>query len=215
MTAFQQIFVPEAFVASNPAVAQWLLDEAKKSDFAASLLQSVHKYGDLTPRQFAAAKNCIAKKAQATVAKAQAKIVNVEPIVAAFNKAKASGLKRPKLRFDGFEASLAGPTSKNPGAIYLKGNKKKVNHGPTVWGSTAPTSEEVYFGKVQDSKFIPSFACTSADKATIETALEDPLAAAVAYGKRYGSCSCCGRTLTDPVSVERGIGPICAERFGL
>ena len=27
-----------------------------------------------------------------------------------------------------------------------------------------------------------------------------------------GSCSRCGRALTDPASIERGLGPICAER---
>jgi hypothetical protein len=36
----------------------------------------------------------------------------------------------------------------------------------------------------------------------------------VAYGRATGSCSCCGRELTDPVSIEAGIGPICAGRFG-
>lgn len=42
----------------------------------------------------------------------------------------------------------------------------------------------------------------------------DPLNAAIAYGKRYGKCSVCARTLTDPESIDRGIGPVCAERFG-
>jgi Family of unknown function (DUF6011) len=27
-------------------------------------------------------------------------------------------------------------------------------------------------------------------------------------------CAVCNRELSDPVSVEAGIGPICAERFG-
>jgi len=27
-----------------------------------------------------------------------------------------------------------------------------------------------------------------------------------------GSCSKCGRALTDPASIERGLGPVCAER---
>lgn len=30
-----------------------------------------------------------------------------------------------------------------------------------------------------------------------------------------GSCCVCGRTLTDPESVERGIGPECAGKMGL
>lgn len=39
------------------------------------------------------------------------------------------------------------------------------------------------------------------------------LAAAKEFGKNHGFCMVCGRTLTDPVSVDAGIGPICAERF--
>jgi hypothetical protein len=29
-----------------------------------------------------------------------------------------------------------------------------------------------------------------------------------------GICSCCGKTLTTPVSVEMGIGPVCFQRYG-
>lgn len=32
-------------------------------------------------------------------------------------------------------------------------------------------------------------------------------------GKRTGTCSICNRALTDPLSVERGIGPICHQRL--
>jgi hypothetical protein len=42
----------------------------------------------------------------------------------------------------------------------------------------------------------------------------DPLNAAIAYGKRYGKCSVCARTLTDEASIARGIGPVCAANFG-
>jgi hypothetical protein len=42
----------------------------------------------------------------------------------------------------------------------------------------------------------------------------DPLAAAQKYGKLSGRCCSCGRDLTDPVSIENGIGPICQMRFG-
>lgn len=33
-------------------------------------------------------------------------------------------------------------------------------------------------------------------------------------GKAIGRCVVCGARLTDPASVERGIGPICAGRIG-
>lgn len=48
----------------------------------------------------------------------------------------------------------------------------------------------------------------------LEALLEDPSKAAVEYGHRTGSCCICGRTLTDPASIEAGIGPICASKFG-
>ena len=36
---------------------------------------------------------------------------------------------------------------------------------------------------------------------------------AQAFGHDHGFCMVCGRTLTDPVSVANGIGPICSQRF--
>lgn len=37
---------------------------------------------------------------------------------------------------------------------------------------------------------------------------------AAAFGHATGTCLVCARTLTDPESVARGIGPVCAARFG-
>jgi hypothetical protein len=34
-----------------------------------------------------------------------------------------------------------------------------------------------------------------------------------AFGKAFGVCGECGRTLTNPESIKRGIGPICAGKF--
>lgn len=47
--------------------------------------------------------------------------------------------------------------------------------------------------------------CEGAMRLTLEEACK--------FGKLYGRCMVCGRTLTNPESIERGIGPICAERF--
>ena len=44
----------------------------------------------------------------------------------------------------------------------------------------------------------------------------DPLAELarnVVTQAQYSSCCCCGRLLTDPVSVKTGIGPECGETF--
>jgi len=39
------------------------------------------------------------------------------------------------------------------------------------------------------------------------------LEAAKAFGKLYGVCCICARVLTNPVSIEAGIGPICGGRL--
>lgn len=51
-------------------------------------------------------------------------------------------------------------------------------------------------------------------KSILEAIAEDPKGAMVAYGRRTGVCGMCGRKLTDPASIEEGIGPICARRLG-
>lgn len=33
------------------------------------------------------------------------------------------------------------------------------------------------------------------------------------YGKMYGMCMACGRTLTDEDSIAAGIGPVCAGKM--
>lgn len=56
------------------------------------------------------------------------------------------------------------------------------------------------------------------DAAKIKEALDvieaDPVEALKAHGIATGSCGCCGRELTDPESIQRGIGPICWARGG-
>lgn len=44
-----------------------------------------------------------------------------------------------------------------------------------------------------------------ADRITMQQAQE--------FGARFGVCAICGRTLTDPESIDRGIGPRCASRL--
>jgi hypothetical protein len=43
---------------------------------------------------------------------------------------------------------------------------------------------------------------------------EDVQGAMETYGRELGHCGHCGRTLTNEVSRERGIGPVCAEKMG-
>lgn len=45
----------------------------------------------------------------------------------------------------------------------------------------------------------------------LEDANDNLLQLAKIYGHETGSCSICGRTLSDPLSKQMGIGPICAK----
>ena len=47
----------------------------------------------------------------------------------------------------------------------------------------------------------------------LEDAKENLLQLAKIYGHQTGNCSLCGRTLNDPLSVQMGIGPVCAKRL--
>jgi hypothetical protein len=55
---------------------------------------------------------------------------------------------------------------------------------------------------------------TSARREILATIATDPQAAMLRYGQELGHCGHCGRTLTNEVSRERGIGPVCAEKMG-
>lgn len=189
----------DAFAKANPAVWAWIESSAATFEFAAAMREAVVKFGDLTEKQMAACVKCVAaraaKAAERVAAVASAPAVETDNLMSAFDAAKATGLKRPKMRFEAFEASLAPANGKNAGAVYLKAG-------------------ETYLGKIAGGKLHTTRDCDDATRAAIVATMADPLAAAVAFGKRTGRCCCCGRELTDPVSVANGIGPICEESFG-
>lgn len=115
----------------------------------------------------------------------------------AFDRAASARLRRPVMWFEGFEASMASASGRNPGAIYAK----------------AHTGE--YLGKIQGGAFFASRDCTGEQSAMIAQAMDDPIAAALAYAKRSGRCCVCNATLTEGKSVAAGMGPVCRKRFAI
>lgn len=165
--------------------------------FAASLVGQYDAKGRLSEKQYDAAERMLAKVQANEARRAAPKVeVDVSRIETLLFTARMSRLKHPKFRAEGLTFSLAGPSSKNAGAVYVK-------HG------------EEYVGKVMDGKFWPVSATPAGTAEAIVRVAQDPRGAAVAYGRMTGNCACCGRELTDPKSVELGIGPICVARFGL
>jgi hypothetical protein len=188
-----------SFAEANVAEAAWIEANAESFEFARSLFVSVAKYGSLTDGQRAAVQRCIDKQvarvADRVQREASAVVVDIARINTALESAKANQINNPKLRLGDFTFSLAKVTSVNAGAVYVK-------------------EGELYLGKVVAGKFTRSRDCSAEQEAAIIAACADPEAAAVAYGKRTGVCSCCGRQLTNGESIDRGIGPICATKFG-
>ena len=190
----------QAWAAANPAAYEWLSNT--RGDFAASLSQALTKYGSLTEKQLAAVLKCAAadldRKAAAEQRAAAAPELDISRIELTFQTAKDKGIKRPKLRLDTFTFSPAPDSGKNAGAIYVK----------------AKDEDGTYLGKIMQGRFLASRDCAADQQAAVIAAASDPAAAAIAYGRRFGACSICGRELTVGESIDRGIGPICADKFG-
>ena len=185
----------EAFDADYPGVGEFLAKAVtwnSPSDFICSLHASLVKYGRLTDNQAAAVKNTMAKIEANRAAKVAAAVeVDLSPIRAMFETAVANGYKRPIYRAADLVISRAPMTGKNPGALYVK------------------TVGDEYLGKLVGTTY------TGRPAPALAAIALDPKGEAIKYGQRTGTCSCCGRELTAEASIEAGIGPICAEKWGL
>jgi Family of unknown function (DUF6011) len=192
-----------AWVTDHPTEHAWMVSEAPRFEFAQSMLTALHQWGRLTDNQLATVQRLTAgaaeRKAAYAARKAQeaanAPTCEVAAIETAFNRAKDAGIKYPKLRLGGFTFSPAGATSTNAGAVYVK-------------------EGDLYLGKVLGGRFQKSRDCSPEKAVEIVDFAADPHTAAVAYGKQFGRCAVCAKELSDPDSVARGIGPVCAERYG-
>ncbi|MEY3470016.1 MAG: Caulobacter phage CcrBL10, partial [Actinomycetota bacterium] len=127
-------------------------------------------------------------------------VYNFSGIVNAIEEAKNRGLKRITMRFTDF---IVKP-SKHQGRMYIFSHDKEVNQ----WG----TLSNVYLGWITATETnLGEMALIQ----SVQSAAADPYAAAKLYGQNTGTCSCCGRELTNSLSISLGIGPICREKFGL
>lgn len=194
-----------AFRAANPDITAWWAANPNFG-FATSTSASLDKFGSLTPNQVDAIRKCIAGQAERDAARAAERAARVVSIAGEgftkllehFTKAKASGLKNPAMVFDGVCFKLA---KKYPGSLYVTETK--------TFGSE-------YYGRVDgNGKLDPTRAVTPEKLAQIVAIGADPIGQAVAYGKRTGTCCCCGAELTNAISIEYGIGPVCRERWGM
>lgn len=182
------------WIAAHKPAYEWLLNaRSTGSTFAASLLGYLERNGTLSPGQLAAVEDNLTRESQIP---ANVSGEGFSLLMRAFQHARSSGLKYPKVHVGSLRFTLAQEDSKNPGYIYIRADGHYA-------GKISPTGE-----------FSPAYETTTAQKERITTVARDPLAAAVAHGHETGNCAICSRHLSDPDSVTRGIGPVCAKKFG-
>lgn len=195
--------------AANPAEWGWLraqYEGQRCSDFIRGLYDGLNQYGRLTDRQLECVQRSIAKDAEFKTKREQEAVeraVDVhgtgqDKLVSALNHAALKQKRSPSLIVGSLEFTRAKDTSKNPGCVYV-----------------ANWRTDTYFGKITPAGlFQPSRECTDETKAQVTVVMLDPLAAAIEHGKLTGECAVCRAKLKDEKSVARGIGPICAQKFG-
>lgn len=174
--------------------------------FAASLLDQLDSGKRWSERQIEAAQRSVekveAKRQQQREERAKANDaksgdVDISAITALFATATDNDIKRPVFRADGLTISKAPMHGRNAGALYVKSN------------------DDLYLGKIVNGKFMAARDATADTLAKLQAVAADPTAEAIKYARRTGRCGCCGKTLVDPVSIRAGIGPICAQKWGL
>jgi hypothetical protein len=185
--------------ASHPAVLAWIKAAAGRgNEFGSSLLSSLRGYGSLTERQVAAIERIVSQEAERA---AQGQAYDAAG-------ARPAPLVMPRTldvvaKFARVTVGEIGIVKKNAEDLWW------IKSGDTLVGRLDAQGAALFGRRIREAGLE-----TTAIRAALEALEADPLAAIKAHGLATGTCGCCGRELTDPVSIERGIGPICADRLG-
>tara|TARA_X000001382_G_C3157691_1_gene175130 strand:- start:322 stop:939 length:618 start_codon:yes stop_codon:yes gene_type:complete len=201
-----EILMANNFEKENPGLIDALAEITSWNSFAASLVEQYNKRKTLSEKQTFAAVAMLAKiKQKQSDRKSNMISLDVSKILAVLDKENAPTriykgqeiYKRyPKIRVGDFVFSKAKPNSVNAGAVYIKQLGE-------------------YIGKVAGGYYLPVGNVSKDTVAEIQEICKNPMESAVAYGRRTGSCAVCARELTVKESIDRGIGPICADKLGI
>ncbi|QWY83384.1 hypothetical protein [Rhizobium phage RHph_X3_2] len=192
----------EAWCTENAELIDGLRRHSWSNFLAGMLNQVMNDQRKLSDRQIECAQAAIAKadardaerKAErAKEREAKAKDIGIDAINALFETAMGNGLKAPQFRTERLTIKVA------------------KRHADTLY----VTDKGEYAGKIVSGKYFAVSAAAKDVGDLLEEIAKDPKGAAIAYGRSTGICCCCGRELTDAVSVANGIGPICEGKWGL
>lgn len=194
-----------AFDETNPGLRDRMGVHAVWSTFIAEMRGRLLEGKSLSDNQIAAVVRTVDKADAARATKqaerdeakaAKSGAVDLARVEELFDTARKNGLKKLKFRTAACDLSPAPEHGRNAGSLYV-------------------TKRGEYFGKITAGKFFATREAPAGTLEALQALAADPMAVGVAYGRETGKCCACGRELTDPVSVERGIGPICESNWGL
>jgi hypothetical protein len=175
-------------------------------DWPQKLLDGLAQYGTWTDGQLSKVQELMARDGERAARLVATTNVDANKIEQAFATARERAARpgmqgiwtRPlKLRAADMDLTFQPGSvgSQWEGMVFVKAGDKKL-------------------GAIKAGQFRRRFECSDAETAAVIEACSDPHQAAVAFGKAWGICTVCGRILTNDGSIERGIGPICAENYG-
>lgn len=191
------------------AAWQWMIVNAGRgNEFAKSLTDALTKYGSLTDNQLAAVERNVAKAAERKAEREAA-----APAVDATKIEQAFAIAREKAQRPGQIGTFEKPLKLTSGDVTLAFRPGSIG---SQWEGMlfAKTADGKKVGHIKNGKFFRKFECTDAEAVAVLDCASDPEKAVVAYAKAFSRCGVCGKGLLNDVSIARGIGPICAGKFG-
>lgn len=198
----------EAFKQQFPAEHQWMVEAAPRFEFAAKMLDAVQRFGSLTENQLGAVQRCVSRDAeraaQRAAQRAQQDVDNALDVTIV----REALQNRKKFMVAMFTFSLAAPTGANPGAIYVKDSGQYIGKIPAGTSTFRPVREfdATRLPALREVMANPGEAARADAARRAKMLLEDDTLEV--------PCGCCGILLTNPESRARGIGPICASKWG-
>ena len=124
----------------------------------------------------------------------------------AMNHIRASGKQWPSINL---RTEIGLPVDINLGAsgvIFIMNGKARITYAVISADGMKMTRAKGINGMGEADK--------AALRALCKGLAEDPKTYLAAAGQRLGYCCLCSRPLSNDESVERGMGPVCAERAG-
>lgn len=194
------------FESDNSDLAQWWNNT--DYEFALSLKKSFLKNGKLSDKQLIAAKKCL-QKSKSNKDKIDTEqndqidnvgLSGISELISAMWRARRNGVKEPKMRL------FAEHTSFN--VVFDNDENSKYKNSLKI-----VSDEGKLLGRILGKTFYKSNYTSDEIANQINDTCSNANKSAISYGRKTGSCSCCGRPLNNEESVRIGIGPVCRTHF--